>query len=442
MPEPATLDTPIEIPDSLMGAAPEGDTKPAEGSVQEPAAPDDGPADIMDFEFDVFSPDGGEPEPEPKPKPKPEAKKPDPEPELEPEPKPEAKKGEPEGEPAGGEPKENKSPSDLREQVVAANERAREAQARYEEQQGELERIRKEREELDQRLKSTTDAITRADARNHPQVTAIWSPFEQQLERFAEDMDSSGAEADTLRRLHPQLIEERIAMGRPGSEGFEERRQKFIDHVGELFPENRKQIAALITEGARTKTQVDQKINEITADAERYHYDAQVQNHMNAVKRYEEVEKTFGVIPAELRETNPNDPRILLEKLMEEVPQLKERAALTKQYLRRVSLPLAPVDPKAVQAMSEDDQVLYMQDRLKRYEQERMNHAAESYYGLMWRQAGPMLMQLITDMKDRASNAARSTPAPRENAADQTETPEEKNLSPADFEIDPNPGGI
>ena len=399
----------------------------------------------MDFEFDAF---GTPEEREEKAEVQdaaltPKAPEPKPEPKAEEAPKDEATAPIDAGTPVGDEPDPGSKPSDLREQVIAANARAKEAQKALEDQREELDRINKERNKLDEKLRSTTDAISQVEAAAHPQVTAITAPFEDKLGEYCEKLDGRGRLGNKLRQLAPQLINQRVAVGDPGEEGFEKRQEEFTEvmkeHFGERDWEN---TADIITDGARVAKQMRSKVAEITADAEKFRYDAQVANHMKSVKQYEELEKMFGTVPPEVLETNPDDPRLLLNTLMEEIPQLKEREGLVKQHLRRVNLPLPPVDPKSLEGMTDEDQALHLQERVRRYEQDRMQHAQASYEGYIWRMAGPLLAKMVRDMRDRATSASRSTPAPRDNSAQQTETPEEQPLSPADFQIDPNPAKL
>jgi len=437
-PDAQTLDAPIDMPDNLLGAP----TAQPEANPAAQAEPE-GPADIMDFTFDAFGSTLEPDEPQQKPVQAPAVKKPEPKPEKEPEPEGDRKVDLGDA-PESDEPSPTAQPSDLREQVIAANARAREAQKRLDEQREELERIQTERNKFEEKLRTTTDAISRVEASAHPQVTAITAPFEEKLAEFCENLDGHrGNLGNKLRQLAPQLINQRAQLGDPGDPEFEKRQKEFLDTMEQNFGEAQAgRVSDLITEGARVFKKMNAKVAEITSDAERFRYEAQVSDHMKAVKRYEELEKQFGVVPPELRESNPEDARVLLATLMEEIPQLKEREKLVKQHLRRVNLPLAPIDPKQLEGMSEEDQVLHMQERLQRYEADRMQHAAASYEGYVWRMAGPMLAKLVRDMRDRATSAARSTPSPRDNSASQTDTPEEKVLSPADFQIDPNPAGL
>ena len=393
----------------------------------------------MDFEFSSFGPPDEEPLPAQAVEPVP-AQAIDKKPEK----KPEEVAENPLTEPDPDDPSPNAAPSDLREQVIAANARAREAQKRLDDQREELERIQKERNKLDEKLKTTTDAISKVEATAHPQVTAITAPFEEKLADYCENLDGHrGNLGNKLRQLAPQLISQRANMGDPGDPEFENRQKEFLDTMEEHFGENQAgRVADLITDGARVLKKMNAKVAEISTDADRFRYEAQVHNHMQVVKQYEEIEKNFGSVPPEILASDPDDPRVLLKTLMDEIPQLKEREPLLKQHLRRVNLPLPPMDPKSMDGMSEDDRVLHMQERLNRYEQDRLQHARDSYEGYVWRMAGPMLAKLVKNLQGRATDTARSTPAPRENSADQTETPEVKPLTPADFQIDPNPAGL
>ena len=435
-PDTQTLDAPIDVPDSVLG----GSTAPAAPAAPAPKVDPDGPGDIMDFTFDPFGPPDQAEERLPIPATQPRA-------EPKPDPKPEVKgdaPADPDQKPAGegDDPPLNTPPSDLREQVIAANNRAREAQKRLDDQRDELERTRNERNKLDERLKTTTDAISRVEATAHPQVTAITLPFEEKLANYCKRLDGTGTLGKKLRQLAPQLISQRAAVGDYDDEGFEKRNKEFTDMMEGHFGSRWEATADIITEGAGVMGEMNAKIAEITSDAERFRYEAQVSNHMKAVKQYEELEKSFGSVPPELRESNPDDSRVLLSLLMDEIPQLKEREPLLKQHLRRVNLPLSPIDPKSMEGMSDDEQILHMQERLQRYEQDRLQHAQSSYEGYMWRMAGPMLAKLVRNMRDRSTAVARSTPAPRENSASQTDSPEEQPLGPADFKIDPNPAGL
>lgn len=345
-------------------------------------------------------------------------------------------------EPAG---EADEKPSSLREQVIAANERAKEAQAKLAEIEAEAQRLREERDNTRTRLDRQTEVITRAEAITHPEITAISEPWDNELESMAQEMDSTpGSDGNKLRRMAHVLVSDRAALGDPSSEGFDERRAAFVSQIEENFPEeDRREISKLITRGARVTAEVQKKVDQMTANAEEFQYEQQKRQFQDTVAQYDEIEKGFGAIPVGVAESDPNDPRVVLGSLIETIPQLKERGTQLKQYLRRVHLPLAPIDPQSMVGMSQEEQVNHMQERMRRYDSERLALVQQSWESGMWKAVGPLLHKLLADTQGRAAATAQSTPKPRDNAADQSgHISGEETLSPADFKINPNPSEV
>jgi hypothetical protein len=427
--DPTTLeiDEPITIPDDspMRVAPPEGDAHEPEGG-----AGQDGPADIMDFEFDNFEDEPAAPEPERK-----ERKIVDvePEPEGSTEDSTEGSTDEP---PAEGS-------SALRDQVLAANERAKAAAARQAELEAEIESLRAEKETVATKLQQQTEAITGVEAASHPDVIALQKPWERSLENLADGLDDIGEDGDKLRRLAPALLSERRSVGNRDSEGYDDRRETHLQHLQDEFPDNWKEVSRLLGEGARVSREVQDKIKEVSANAEHFRYEASRRKHQEMVSRYEEIEKGFGQVPQDLIESDPGHHSVILHNLIEAIPSLKERQTSLKQHLRRVNLPLGPLDPKQLEGMSESDQIAHMQERINRYEADRLAAVSDSWENYNWRMVGPVLHKLLKEAQGRSATIAKSTPAPRDSSAGAPiSTPEDDAYrGPEDFEIDPNPLG-
>lgn len=418
------IDAPITLPDdSPMRAQPDPQQS------REPERDADEPADIMDFEFDDFADAEPEPEPERRPEPKPVEER-------------KIVDVEPEPAQADGDVVPAEGSSALREQVIAANDRARSAAARQAELEAEIASLREERDGVTTRLKQQTDAITGIEAASHPDVRAIEAPWEQRFKDFANSLDDTGGDSQKLRDMGAELLAMRQRVGDRGTEGFEDRLADYRSKLEDEFPEHWREVATMVGEGMRVGERVRAKIAEVTQNAESFRYDTQRRQYADMVKRYEQIEQGFGQVPLELLESDPGHQRVILHNLIESIPSLKERGSQVKSYLRRVNMPLAPLDPAQLAGMSEADQNAHLQERVQRYEQDRLEAVSASWDNYMWRSVGPVLHRLLKEAQGRSATIAKSTPAPRDHAADQSaRLTEDEFKTAAEFEIDPNPLG-
>ena len=446
MTQPATLEEAISTPlnlDPFGGgdvSAPEKSAKPAPApdpalvkkSTTAPATPatEEASPSISDFELDpspVESLEELEKELE-EPKPKADVvKKPE-----------EAEKKEAPKEPVAPE----ATNSEIRNQLIAANERAKSALEEKTAMETRLAELEEERNKLQKEYTSQKEAIGATNVAYHPEVRALSQPWDDRMRVLADAMDTTGGNGDYLRGSAHELISEWSKVGESGSDGFNDRRAAFVDRLRENFGDDAREVGRLIAEGVPVVKAVQAKMKEISENSTEYQYKSERKSYDDIARQYDDIEAEAFAVSPELRESDPFHPKVIIDEFMKDSEELKERKKLVEKFQRKLHVGLAPVSPKELESMSDKDRAEFLERRIKEQDRLQVLQMRESSVNWLARDLLVAVTKKWKDAEARLKDRVDSTPRP-DDGVHASPAPEEADAttSAADFEIDPMPAG-
>lgn len=359
--DPAPAPDPEPTPDPEPSPDPEPEPTPA----PEPTGPRD------PREFQSLSPEDVEEE--------------DPEPTPNPEPNP-GSSPEPEPEPVGN--------AGLREKLGIANTRVREleegnvaATTRIKELESRLQQQEETAKAEAEKAQDLSRQVGHQDPVSHPDVVAITQPWQEELQTFSRDLSLDGGDGNRLMEVAAPLVKQYANLGQPGSDGFEQRRDEFNSAIDNNFGQDqRRDIIALVRKGHEAMHRAEQKIQEISENADAYYYTQTKDRYDGILSEFREIEKGYFSPSPELKETDPYHPTVILSQMSDQSEALKGRLGQITKFLRDALLPLPPLNPKELESMDSEAAGRFMQ-------KQATDHAAK--VAKLQRMAGPAMGSMV-----------------------------------------------
>ena len=323
------------------------------------------------------------------------------------------------------EPKPEPKPDDL--ELDAGGEGMRNLRAQYGEvkakadrYEAEIEDIRtREAEAIAQadRFKKENDQlrskVTRTKPEEHPDVTAITAPIMAEVTEVAKDLSITQGEdvGNKLSSNIGHLARQYMAIGEPGVEGFDDRRVAFNETIDDNFgSENSRQLRGMIARAASVLKLADQKIHDLKESEFDIELDTARAQHRDIVKNYaENIEPAFTP-DADLQESDPLNPLVIISKLVASNEDFKAADKTVRSFCRYTSTPLPPIHPGEIQGKSQEEVDQLLQAKEKHYAESVSNRDKMAYPGLMWMRLGPVLYKEYLKRGERLKQVSTIAP--------------------------------
>lgn len=319
--------------------------------------------------------------------------------------------------------------NNLRDSLVIANERVK----AYE-QDNDI--LQKKVEELEEAQAQSRRANTQVDPSTHPDVRALITPWNDEMESMSKQMTLTGSDGAKLKQHAQQLVERYRDLGDPETEGFADRRDELINTIEENFPNDKKEVVGIIAKGAQTLSKVQGKIAEIQENGEVVRSEAEFEQFKEVKANYAAIEETFFNPSDDLKEAEPYSPKVVLARHIDSSPEVAQRADSVKTFLRKALLPLPPIKASDVEGMSPQEKSNYAQNRLKN--DQAVKHQFHAMVGDAFLALGMIsgMDETATKMRSENQDYRKATPRLGAGEAGDEDDREEGEIDVKDF----NPG--
>lgn len=327
--------------------------------------------------------------------------------------------------------------ADLRVQLELANKSKAEIEDTMKktvaEKEAEVERLRKEREDLDQRLKQRDQQYTelnRTVSMERPElseeVQEIIRPWNQKMDRLAERVTVAGGDGEKFKAELGQMIAAARGATNPQAEGFQQNRERLNAMVDAYDPAVRSDVMSFVLDGIEVQTNARKKMAEMTDNAQEFRRAREMQHFKAIVQDYEKDEQSFFNPAPELKENDPFNAEVLVTELLKGSDAGKKRMEDIKKFARFAMLPLPPIGDE-IKNMSDEDAAAYAENRLRNHQAasvrlRRLFPVGQAAMALL-----PSLVKRNKELEDQIATLRGNSPAPKLENTDGLQSPAESN---------------
>ncbi len=329
------------------------------------------------------------------------------------------------GEPAA--PTKEKDPKGLRKQlseqaaiikqreddITAARKELEDERAKPRPDPAELDRLKQELESVKSDRQKEIDARNRASAQDHPDVMAIRQPFLEKVDDFVQSLSLSEGE-EVGRQFGDrfnQMVNQRINLGSPGSEGYNDRQQQLMEAVNSYGGENRTAILSIITEGAKTLLTAAAKQKEISEDHLGQTYKDRLTRYGTVQRQFEKIAENYGRVDENLLAGDPLKPAHIVHKIITASEPARAAAGQVKNLIQLAMVPPPPIDPREEETLGTEAFRARVDTAMGHHEKAKMLVASSMYDAIMAMKILPLKEQRIAELE--AQLAARHREAPK-----------------------------
>ncbi len=412
-PTPEPTPDPVPEPDPEPTPGPE----PSQGPEENPSIENFTPQTFEDFQKELEEEDS------------------DPDPASDPEPEPT---------PEPGEERHAEALKSIRGELEKKNAELEEARREIAElrdggakNQGEFERLQAEN-------KTLLAKLSVQNPEEHPEIVALRSSMDGEITSVATAVrfDKGAQAASSLTQNINRLCQIRDQVGEPGSQGYDDRWQQYKDLLSEQYGDsNAKQVAALVEKCSGVLKDIEKKQQQLANAGADLSLETATKAHRELVTAYEKEVEPFISPTAELKESDPAHPLVVLDKLMSGNQQLSDQYERIKKMTRFAALPLPPIQPQEIDGKSEEQiqQILTAREEKRAKavtEIQRMTPPAIAFY-----MTAPKILREMAKMSQRLKELQGVTPpAPTEDPKVGPEPPDDGSpKDPKQFEIQKPP---
>lgn len=308
----------------------------------------------------------------------------------------------------------------------------------------ELEALRKERDEIKAERQKDLDARNRANAQDHPEVMAIKRPFLEKVDDFVQTLSlSEGADiGQQFNERLGQMVNQRINLGTPGSEGYNERQQALMEAVGNYGSDNKNAILSMITEGAKTLMAAANKQREVAEDQLGYAYKDRLVRYGTVQRQFDGFAESWGKVDENLLASDPLNPKHIVHKIVTGSEGGKAAAAQVRNLINAAFVPPPPLDPREEAVLGPEAFKARIDTAMGQHEAAKGLVMKSSYDAFMALKILPLREKRIAELE--AQLAARHREQPKVETVDAAKSTEEleENSGPRDprkFTLDLQP---
>jgi flagellar motility protein MotE (MotC chaperone) len=328
--------------------------------------------------------------------------------------------------------------SDLRAQLELANKSKAEIEEAMKktvaEKDAELERLRKEREDFENRFKQTEERyseLNRTVSMERPElsqeVQELIAPWNREMDALAQDITVAGGDGGRFKSNLGKMIEMARTIRDPNADGFEEKRNAFNQMVNEFGPEHAKDVRRFVFNGIELQDKARSVMADLTKNASSIRQQRELQAFKAIVQDYEKDEVNFFNPAPEVKENDPLNAEVLVTELLSASDEGKKRMADIKKFARFALLPLPPVGDE-IEKMSEEDAAAYLEQRLRNHQAAHVRLRKMFPIGQAAMALLPSLVKRNKELEDQIATLRGNTPAPRLDG--------EQNQGPAESQDD------
>jgi hypothetical protein len=238
------------------------------------------------------------------------------------------------------------------------------------------------------------------DLTRHPDVQAIQEPWNKKV---LELVDYLNIESDTGRDFENnvgELVREYGSLGSPTSEGYNDRRQAFMERIDSYGSANRQQIVQTLREGIQVIQQSEQKKKYLMENADQVQFQQYNQHYQTEVQRFEEIKKSFLNLDPENIAKDPLAADSVIASFINSDPKYKTAHAQIEAFAQHAILPPPPPNPTdRAKFPSEEDYNNHLKKQWETHNHLKKAAQAGIVRGTWAVRIMPSLMKEITDLR-------------------------------------------
>jgi hypothetical protein len=328
--------------------------------------------------------------------------------------------------------------SDLRAQLELANKSKAEIEEQMRktvsEKEAELERVRKEREDFENRFKDVEGKyaeLNRTIGMERPEeseeVRNLIAPWNKEMDALAQDITVAGGDGGRFKQELGKMIAMARELRDPNADGFDQKRDEFNRMVSAYGQDHAKDVRRFVFNGIELQDKARSVMQDLTRNAGNIRHQREMQAFTAIVKDYEKDEAGFFNPAPEVKETDPFNAEVLVTELLNGSDAGKQRMTAIKKFIRFTDLPLPPVPEDELAKMSEQDAATFLENRLRNHQaaivrRRKMMPAAMAAHALL-----PSLVKRNKELEDQIATLRGNTPSPK---------PGEEHHDPGDDAVD------
>lgn len=327
------------------------------------------------------------------------------------------------------------SPKGLRAAIKTANASKKKALKRVEKLEEDLKaqtdkgaELEKKLEEQGGKFKELSDRVATENPNEAPEVKAILQPFNDSLTATVKSMRRYGEDGKALDASINALVAEYQELEKADKPDW----QAFNNKIEAEWPKSAERIFDLVTQGAETLEKAKAKAAEISSNVSEYRSRRAFEQHQKITDLYEQEERNFFRYTADMEQTDPYHPRVVLGKAVQSNAETKALSDKALKLAKFSLLPLAPAKAEELAGMTDEQQSEYLQKRMATHEAGRRTVERTYAEGVVARALLPAYAEELDRLRAELRELRGEDPPDPKEEREEDKQEEDEDLSKFD----------